>query len=191
MKTQRTRRTGDRGEPPAATADAGVDEASAQRAVPGGMDAAAALAFIEERGVVLQAGRGPRRSLVEAIAGAPIRGSWWGHADARRIFSVLGALRASPDVVTCRLIDGKVTWVHRRVWPALVRLIEHIEPHRLAAFVEDPLPSGRRRVVMRPFEQWVPPAAVQAAARLSEDDALEQLGVVLDVPLARQRGPRH
>jgi hypothetical protein len=36
------------------------------------------LAFVEKHGVVMESGRGPVPSLAEAIAGEPIRGSWWG-----------------------------------------------------------------------------------------------------------------
>jgi len=35
--------------------------------------------FVETHGVVLEEGRGVRPNLAEAIAGEPIRGSWWGH----------------------------------------------------------------------------------------------------------------
>ncbi len=35
------------------------------------------LAFVKRHGVVLHAARGPVPSLAEAIAGGPIRGSWW------------------------------------------------------------------------------------------------------------------
>jgi hypothetical protein len=40
------------------------------------MSADDALAFVEEQGAVLLAGRGPLPRLVEAILGEPIKGSW-------------------------------------------------------------------------------------------------------------------
>ena len=55
-------------------------------------------------------------SLATLIAGAPIRGSWWGHARGGDIFRVANELEQ--EVVTAKLIDGKVTFVHRRLWPA-------------------------------------------------------------------------
>src|SRR3990172_7213942 len=38
-----------------------------------------ALAFIRKHGVVLEAAQGPVPSLVEVIAGEPVRSSWWSH----------------------------------------------------------------------------------------------------------------
>lgn len=52
-------------------------------------------------------------------AGAPIRGSWWGHAKAGEIFAVLERLAEHPDVLLTKLVSGKDTFVHRRLWPSL------------------------------------------------------------------------
>lgn len=52
------------------------------------------------------------------VAGAPIRGSWWGHPASKQIYDVVLALEH--EVMTTKLVDGKVTFVHRRLWPALV-----------------------------------------------------------------------
>jgi len=51
-----------------------------------------ALAFVKRHGIVLQAARGPVPSLAEAIAGGPIRGSWWGHPKGREIFRAAGVI---------------------------------------------------------------------------------------------------
>ena len=42
--------------------------------------------FVERHGVVLEGGRGPRPNLAEAIAGGPIRGSWWEPSEGTRDF---------------------------------------------------------------------------------------------------------
>ena len=81
-----------------------------------------AIAFVKANGVVLESGRGPVPNLAEAIAGAPIRGSWWAHPQAHTIFLCSRAIRESADVLVCRLVADKVTYVHRDLWPALVRL---------------------------------------------------------------------
>jgi len=82
------------------------------------MNAAQALAFVERHGVVLVAAKGPVPRLVEAILGEPIRGSWWAHPASHQIFAVLSKLEESGDLLVCRLIDKKITLVHRRLWPA-------------------------------------------------------------------------
>jgi len=49
-----------------------------------------------------------------------VRGSWWGHPAGGAIYQVAEALADHPDVVVTRLVSGKVTYVHRRLWPALL-----------------------------------------------------------------------
>jgi hypothetical protein len=62
------------------------------------------------------------RSLVSIVAGAPVAGSWWGHPAGQWIYSVGEALDSDPDVVVVKLWHGKLTLIHRRLWPALVRI---------------------------------------------------------------------
>ena len=99
-----------------------------------------ALAFVKENGVVLESSRGAVPSLAEAIAGKAIRGNWWAHPKGDIIFHCSRAVRASPDVLICRLVSGKITYVHRSLWPALVRRADQFKADRLAAIRE----RGRR-----------------------------------------------
>ena len=137
------------------------------------------LAWVCEQGVVLQSARGPVPNLAEQIAGEPICGSWWGHASGHEIFAVLNRLRASGDVVATRLIEGRVTLVHRRIWPALVRVADRFPVERLAAVDEQHTASGAHRTVNVPFPAWVPLEDIAAATLLSVDEALAQLPVCL------------
>jgi hypothetical protein len=135
-----------------------------------------ALAYVKEHGVVLESARGPVPALAHAVAGGTFRGSWWSHPKGREIFRATRAVRDSPDVVVCRLIDGKITYVHRVLWPALVRLASFVQASRLAAIREVHTPSGAHRLVTVPFPGWVPQEIELAAQHLSEDEAREQLG---------------
>ena len=128
---------------------------------------------------MLQSARGPVPNLAEQIAGEPIRGSWWGHASGHEIFAVLNRLRESGDVAATRLIEGRVTLVHRRIWPALVRVADRFPAERLAAVDEQHTASGAHRTVEVAFPAWVPPEAIAAATLLSVDEALAQLPVCL------------
>jgi hypothetical protein len=58
-------------------------------------------------------------SVSTLVAGEPVRGSWWGHRRGQAIYAVAGALEHRSDVVVVRLVLGKLTFVHRRLWPAL------------------------------------------------------------------------
>jgi len=147
----------------------------------------AALAFVEAHGVVLQAARGPVPSLAEAVAGGPIRGSWWGHPKGQEIYRAAEAVVESPDVLVCKLIDGKVTYVHRRLWPALVKLASRIGRVRLARVWSEHTASGAHRARRLAFPAWVTPEVRAAAKRLEEAAAEEQLRVVLGVAGAGDR----
>ena len=139
------------------------------------LSSSAALAFVQRHGVVLVSAKGRGPNLVEAIAGEPVKGSWWGHPEGKRIFAVLGAVTESEDVLVCRLIDGKLTLVHRRLWPALVRLADAFAPERLAQVLDGHTASGRHVRRSLEFPAWVPPAVVEEARTLGEKDARELL----------------
>jgi hypothetical protein len=63
-------------------------------------------------------------SLTALVAGAPIKGSWWGHPAGKRIFQVASALEDGGQVLFVPLLSAKVTLVHRKLWPALVSIGE-------------------------------------------------------------------
>ena len=146
------------------------------------MDAARALSFIEEHGLVLVSGRGAAPRLVEAILGEPIRGRWWAHPRSREIFAVLQRLEQSSDLAQCRLVDGKVTFVHRRLWPALVKLQRHFAPERLALIRQEHTASGKHVNRAVGFSTWVPGSAQEAARQLSQSEAERLLAAALTGP---------
>lgn len=136
-----------------------------------------ALAFVKKNGVVLESVRGVVPSLAEAIAGKPVRGNWWAHPKADIIFHCSRAVRASPDVITCRLVAGKITYVHRRLWPALVRLADRFEANRLAAIREIHTAAGKHKIEVTPFPAWVSPEVRRAASNLSTAQATDLLRI--------------
>ncbi len=135
-----------------------------------------ALNFLETHGVILESARGPVPSLAAAVAGDDFRGGWWGHPKGNEIFLLTRAVRRSPDVLVCRLVQGKITYVHRRLWPALVRLGEELPPERLAAVEEIHTASGSHEVRETPYPDWVPPEIVEEAKGLSRNEAVAELG---------------
>jgi hypothetical protein len=135
-----------------------------------------AVAFVELHGIVLESGHGPVANLAEAIAGERIRGSWWGHPKGRCIFAATRAVRDSPDVLVCKLLGGKVTYIHRRLWAAVVRLAPKFGKDSLATIREEHTASGSHRIVQTPFPDWVDTTTKEAADCYSEEEALSQLG---------------
>ena len=146
-----------------------------------------AVAFVKANGVVLESGRGPVPNLAEAIAGAAIRGSWWAHTKANSIFLCSRAVRDSADVLVCRLVGGKVTYVHRRLWPALVRLAGRFDADQLAVIEEVHTATGKHKVNVTAFQDWIPEEVAQAAARLTDEEAISLLAMI---PMTRTGGSR-
>jgi len=135
-----------------------------------------AIAFVQTHGIVLESAHGPVPNLAETVAGEPIRSGWWKHPKGKDVFAATRAVRDSSTVLVCRLVDGKVTYIHCRLWPALVRLAEKLGKKSLAAIQEEHTGSGRHTVVERPFPSWVPPDVKASASLLSEEEAAAQLG---------------
>jgi hypothetical protein len=119
-------------------------------------------------------GTAPR--LTEAIIGEPIKGSWWAHAKSHHIYAVLEAVTGSDEILVCRLVDGKITLVHRRLWPSLVRLSKRFTPAQLARVREEHASSGRHVSRKVPFPRWVPPDIAAQAEAMDEQEALAALG---------------
>lgn len=139
---------------------------------------------MRHHGVVLVSARGDAPRLIDAIAGEAVQGSWWGHAEGRRIFAVLRDLSESPSILVCRLLDQKLTVVHRRLWAPLVRVADHYRASQLARVREEHTASGRHVALTTAYPDWVPSITRTAAAHLSVRDALEAL------PAAARRAMR-
>jgi len=112
------------------------------------MTADAALKFIEAHGVVLVAARGPVPRLVEAIAGEPIKGSWWAHPKSHGIFM------------------------------ALVRLAQRFTPQQLARIKQEHTASGKHVNRITGFPRWVPASVRAAAHELNDAEAERMLSAV-------------
>lgn len=138
-----------------------------------------ALAFVVKHGIVLQAARGPVPSFAEFVTGCPIKGSWWAHAKGHEIFALASTVSEHRDVLVCKLVEGKVTYVHRRVWPALVKLAARFEPSQLAQISNEHTQSGAHRSLSTPFPNWVPAEVARQAQALSVSEAERLLAPVL------------
>jgi len=135
-----------------------------------------ALAFVEEHGVALASAKGPAPRLTEAIAGEPIRGNWWTHPQRRRIYAILAGVSELDQILVCRLINAKITLVHRRLWPSLVRLDQRFTPEQLAQVKEEHTASGRHISRAIPYPDWVPSEVIKEARKADEQEALRVLG---------------
>ena len=125
--------------------------------------------LVEKHGVMLASARGAVPNVAEVVAGAPIVGGWWAHPKGKAIFAALSEIDDSDDIRCFKLIDGKITFAHRRVWPALVRLGRDgaIATDKLAAVQQEHMPTGEHRNFVTLFPDWVDDATAKAADKLT------------------------
>ncbi len=71
-----------------------------------------------EQGLLLEADS-KLPSVTREILGGPVKGSWWGHRRGQEIYAVSRALHQHADVLATKLVNAKITFVHRREWGAL------------------------------------------------------------------------
>ncbi len=88
------------------------------------------LEVLEKYGLLLESDA-QLPSLVSTVASGPVRGSWWGHASGNIIYEVGNQLANHPDVLVIKLVSGKVTFVQRRLWPAVISVATAREPWQL------------------------------------------------------------
>lgn len=85
-------------------------------------------------------------SVTTLIAGEPIRGSWWGHPLGHRIFDLLGHLIRGTGRLAPKIVNGKITYVHPRLWDALITVATDEGAQRLRGL--SPLALDVRKEVM-------------------------------------------
>jgi hypothetical protein len=129
-----------------------------------------ALSFVEKNGIVLESAHGRVPTFADFVAGERVT-RWWDHPKGQLIFTLTRAMRDSPDVLTCRFIDNKITYVHRRLWPTLVKLSAELDTTTLGAIREEHLPGGKHELRVTEFPRWVPAEVLAASKRLTRRDA--------------------
>ena len=130
-----------------------------------------ALDLLRQDRVLTLTPAGRPRSLVGEIAGV-VSGSWWGHPQGGLIFSIASALEESPEVLGAKLVRGKVTFVHRTLWPQLLRVV--LDP-RWRKDAQSRLPAPARQLLAEVDREGTLRIEGRAPARLE----LEKRGLVL------------
>ena len=77
------------------------------------------LEALAERGLLLKQDK-ELPNVVTLLTGQSLRTSWWSHPRAHLIFAALTHLARHPDVLFTKLLYGKVTLLHRRLWPSFL-----------------------------------------------------------------------
>src|SRR5260370_17565813 len=95
------------------------------------MNAKQALAWVKKCGIAVESARASIPSLAQVAAGEPVRGSWWAHPKGNETFLLSRAIRRSPDVLVCRLVDEKITSAHPPPPPPLLPFARPLSHHHL------------------------------------------------------------
>jgi hypothetical protein len=85
-------------------------------------------------------------SVASLVAQAPTGGSWWAHSQSHAIFKAAKHLASHPDVLTARLLGSKVTFIHKKLWPALMAVGTSREPWQLEGLSPSALALSRDSV---------------------------------------------
>jgi hypothetical protein len=106
------------------------------------------------------------RSLVTLVAGDVVKGSWWAHPRGNEMFAIAEALEAITSkgqrIKIAKLVDGKVTFVHERLWPALHAVGSAREPWQMAKL------TAEARALLRKVDDGETTRAKGAAVKLLE-----------------------
>jgi hypothetical protein len=63
-------------------------------------------------------------SVVSILTGEDLDHSWWSHPQSQLLFRVMNELVDHPDVLVCKLLFRKDTFVHRGLFPALLCAVQ-------------------------------------------------------------------
>jgi len=149
--------------------------------------------LLASEGVLLESAKGPIPNVAQLVAGEPIAGSWWAHRASHEIFAAINQLADSADLARTRLVNHKIPLVHRRFWPALVRVAGRFDETALVVVIEHHTRTGAHRATTIPFCDWAPHDVLDAAGRLSEAAAIDMLPAILREQLSARDvdvGPR-
>ena len=78
-----------------------------------------------------------RDNIVRILTSETLGTPGWDHPLANHIFKVLEGVSEHPDITLCKLISGKVTFVHRRLWPSLYTVGASKEDWQLQSLTDD------------------------------------------------------
>ena len=128
---------------------------------------------LREYGLLLQQDK-TLPSVAGIIAGEPLSTSWWSHPKGRAIFARMRKLE--DEVLITRLVGGKVTYVHERLWPAFLAIAmsnaswqrdglpadatnRELQQRLLVAAREVHTESGKHEIEVESWESWTKSSA--------------------------------
>jgi hypothetical protein len=105
-------------------------------------------------------------SFTGAVVGGPFRGSWWAHPRTHEIYDLLQRFHRRSGALAVKLVDGKLTYVHPRLWSSLLGVARSAASWRrgLSPDARSVLAAVRRRGALRSDELEAMPPRRRTAA---------------------------
>jgi hypothetical protein len=121
-------------------------------------------------------------SVVGIITGQSLSTSWWSHPRGQEIFGCLESL--DDQAIPTNLINGKITFVDRRLWPAVVAMGLSRQPWQKAGLGRVPKPKDVKERLLQ-FAEDVHTESGRHETRLKPwSDFARERGVVTIAPEA-------
>jgi hypothetical protein len=76
-------------------------------------------------------------NVTSLVAGETVRGSWWTHPQAHEMYRLASQLRTHSDVLAIKLVSGKITFIHRPLWMAVLAIGTAREPWQMRGLTRD------------------------------------------------------
>jgi len=110
-------------------------------------------------------------SVTLIVAGEPIAGSWWGHPLGHQIYELIGRFEHGAGALSAKIINGKETYVHARLWPAFLSIAQARPEARLAGLsrpAAELYASVQKHGPLRADSERVPRALASTSGELSK-----------------------
>jgi hypothetical protein len=108
-------------------------------------DAAEAVAFIVERGVVMASGKSSLPTLTEAIVGHSIKGSWMADPEVQRVYDLWMEMDKSAAIASAPLVQGKQVYYRADLADAVRSIAGNVDRRTRAIAALKPLERQLRR----------------------------------------------
>lgn len=131
--------------------------------------------FVADKQVVAESAKVCALTAVGFMVRQEYAGSWWSLPEASRLYNALQIIRDNPSVLVCRLLAGRVTYVHENSWEPLLALENCLPDGALDRVVEHHLKSGKHEVLMLRPAEWAPVGIRQRAAHLTRNASISLL----------------
>ncbi len=130
-----------------------------------------ALSALRRYGILLESDA-KLPSISTIAAGEPIQGSWWGHPRGHEIHYLARQIASHHEALVTKLVSRKVTYVHRKLWAAIVSVGSARQDWQLAGLSRTARElldlvdkAGKVRTNRIPIERTLKGKAIGDAAR--------------------------